>query len=719
MSEHTSPPLPPLDRREFLVSAVGGLLLGFTLPEFCRESRAAVLPQNADGSAAVNAWIRIGTDERITILVGSSEMGQGVMSGLPQIVAEELMVDWDHVSAEHAPAAAAYNNPAYRSQLTGGSMSVRGYYQALRTAGAAAREMLIAAAAQQWGVSPAECRAVSGRVVHPSTGASLTYGTLAPLAATLPAPANPPLVPEGAFRLIGQPLPRLDLPAKVNGSAIFGLDVRVPGMVYAAIKHCPSIGGKVATPPRKPSGTLAVVNLGNAVAVVADNTWKAMRAAQNLSVKWSVPTSASAMDSGKILTQAQQLMVSGPAAVAQVDGNINAAAGRTFEATYYVPYLAHACMEVLNCTVDLRADRCEVWAPTQGPGSVVNTVRQITGLDPSRITVHTTFLGGGLGRKIEQDYIAQAVQIAKAIGRPVKLTWSREEDFGHDQYRPMALSRVRAVLGTGGDVLAWSNRVVSPSISAQRGRTLRNGIDNSAVEGAVHLPYAFASRLVEYVQHPAAVPVGYWRSVGHSINCFVVESAIDELAQLAGIDPLVFRQRLLVNDARTLNVLNAAAALGGWGTPLPAGRARGIAVTNSFGSIVAEVAEVSAPTAGALKVHRISCAIDCGQAINPDTIKAQMEGGIAHGLAAALWGKVTFSGGKASARNFSNYRMLRMPEMPRIDVEVIRSGAPIGGVGEPGVPPVAPALANAYARLTGQRIRSLPFFPNAGGVPDT
>jgi isoquinoline 1-oxidoreductase beta subunit len=450
--------------------------------------------------------------------------------------------------------------------------------------------------------------------------------------------------------------------------------------------------------------------------VVADNTWKAMRAAAKLKVSWSIPASATQVDSAVILAQAQQLLAAGPASVAESAGDISAAPGSVLDLTYYVPYVPHACMEVLNCTVSLTPGRCEVWAPTQGPGSVVNTVRSITGLDPSQIIVHTTFLGGGLGRKIEQDYIAQAVKIAQAVGKPVKLTWSREEDFGHDQYRPMALCRVRAALDAGGNVTGWFNRIVSPSISAQRGRTLRNGIDNQAVEGAVQLPYAFGSRLIEYVQHPAAVPVGYWRSVGHSINAFVVESAMDELAAAANMDPLAFRQRLLVGNPRVLSVLNAAAALGDWGSPTPAGRARGIALSVSFGSIVAQVHEISAPVPGALTVHRVSCAIDCGRAINPDSVEAQMQSGIAHGLAAALWGQCTFRNGVASARNFNNFRMLKMREMPRVAVEIIQSGAPVGGTGEPGVPPVAPAVANAYARLTGQRLRSLPFFPNASSM---
>lgn len=707
-----------LDRRQFIVSAVGGLTLGFTLPGFSREAQAAVLPQTATGETVVNAWIRIGTDERITILVGAADMGQGVLTGLPQIVAEELMVEWDQVRSEHAPANPAYANPMFRAQFTGGSTSVRGYYLALRRAGAAAREMLIAAAARQFGVSTTDCQAGAGRVTNKLTGASLSYGELAPLAALITPPVDPPLVADGALRLIGQSVPRLDIPAKVNGSAVYGLDVRLPGMVYAAIKHCPVFGGTVSTVPKAPLGTLAVVGLGNAVAVVADNTWKAMRAAASLSVSWKLPSGYSAMSSSQILSQAQQLMASGPAAAAERSGDPASAAGRVLDMTYYVPYLAHACMEVLNCTVNLTETSCEVWAPTQAQGSVVNTVRSLTGLDPSKIKVNTTYLGGGLGRKFEQDFINQAVRIAQAVKRPVKLTWSREEDFQHDQYRPMALSRVRATVDAAGNITGWYNRIVSPSILWQRGNPLSTGIDGQSVEGAIHLPYAFGSRLVEYVRHPAAIPVGFWRSVGNSINAFVVESAVDELATAAGIDPLLYRQRLLAGSPRHLSVLNAAASLGGWSTPLPAGRARGIALCSSFGSIVAQMAEISQVSATEIRVHRVACAVDCGRAINPDIVKQQMEGGIVHGLTAALWGQVTFSSGKAGARNFSNYRMLRMREMPRIDVEVIQSGAPIGGIGEPGVPPIAPAVVNAYARLTGQRVRALPMFPSAATMPD-
>ncbi len=697
-----------MDRRQFLTAA-GGFLLAFTLEDGGnRAARAAGIP-----TTTVNSWIRIGTDESVTILIGSVEMGQGAYTGLAQGVAEELMIDWAQVRIQPAPAELAW--------VTGGSSSIRGYFPTMRVVGASAREMLIAAAAQTWNVPPSLCRAVNGTVVNTATNAVLTYGQLAPLAATLPVPSNPPLVSPQSFRFIGKSVHRYDLPGKTDGSAVYGLDVHLPGMLYAVIKHCPSLGGTVRGTPPVPSGAVAVVPLDNAVAVVATNTWQAMQAADELQVSWNIPASAQSVDSGIFLTQAQDLMANGQPVTAESQGDVVSAfnrAAQVVDATYQLPYLAHAYMEVLNCTIRLTTTSCEIWAPTQAPGWVQGTAATITGLPTSRIQVNTTLMGGGLGRKIEQDYIAQAVRVAKAIGKPVKLTWPREQDMAHDQYRPMALVNVRAAVDAAGNITGWTNRIVSPSILYQRGWINNTGEDSQATDGATGLPYAFGSRLVEYVRHPAPVPVGFWRSVGHSINAFTVESALDEVAAAIGMDPLSLRRRLLISSQdplapRSLAVLNAAAALGGWGTPLPAGHARGIAFSPAFGSLVAEVAEISQPAAGTITVHNVACVIDCGQAINPNSVEAQMQGGILHGLSAALWGQVTFKAGKASARNFSNYRVLRMSEAPALSVQIIQSGGPLGGAGEPGVPPVAPAIANAYFQLTGQRVRTLPFFPGA------
>jgi len=699
-------------RRRFIVSSAvgGGLLLGIGLPVVSRLAKAA----GQVTSATVNTWIQIGSDESITILVGATDMGQGVLSGLAQIVAEELMVDWGAVRAIEAPADPAYGNPLFGGyQFTGGSTSTIGYYDTLRTAGAAAREMLIAAAASSWGIATNLCSAASGVVTRSDTQATLSFGTLAPLAANLTPPANPPLTAPANFRLIGKPVARLDLPLKVNGSAKYGIDAVVPGMAYAAIIHCPSIGGSCISAPASGEGASAVIKLGNAVAVVSDSTFNAFEAANNLrgKIQWNIPASAAALNTAQIFADAQKLMVSGNALVAETVGDVaTALAGSTksLDLSYDVPYVAHATMEVVNCTANVTSTSCEIWAPTQGQTSAVYTAVGITGLDPSAIKVNTTFLGGGLGRKIDMDFIAQAITVSKAIAKPVKLTWSREEDFGNDQYRPMALVRVRAGLDAAGNVAGWRYRNVSPSILGQRGYIGPTDVDSQAVEGATGLAYAFANRLIDWVPHPATVPVGLWRSVGNSINAFATESAIDELAKAAGVDPLAFRQRLLANDARSLNVLNTAASLAGWGGKLASGHALGIAFWAAFGSIACEVAEVSGSTPQSLRVHRVVCVIDCGSTVNPDSVEAQMQGGIVHGMTAALWGKVTFTNGTASARNFNNYRMMRMADMPQIDVQIIESGAPMGGVGEVGVPPVAPAIANAFAALTGQRLRTLP-----------
>jgi isoquinoline 1-oxidoreductase beta subunit len=705
--EHAS----ELDRRKFLKSA-SGLLLAFTF-EMGAKGKAMAASAGAT-STSITSYLSIGSDEAITVYLGGGEMGQGIYSGLAQGAAEDLFVDWAKVSVLPLPAALSW--------VTGGSSGIMRRLQTLRTAGATARQMLINAAAQKWNVSASSLTTVKGTVVNSITKASFTYGQLASLAATLPVPTTVTLVPNSAFQIIGQPVPRPDIPSKTNGRAIYGIDVRVPGMVFAVVRHCPTMGGTLAATPTGPTGTQVVPlsdpsgKLFNAVAVVASNTWAAKNAASQLQIKWTLPTNASTIDSTVFATQAQSLLNGTAPYTAEKVGNVLTGFGntvKTLDLQYNLPYLAHACMEVLNCTVKLTATTCEIWAPTQAPASVQQTGVLLTGLPASAVTVYPMLMGGGLGRKIEQDYISQAIQTAKAIGKPVKLSWTREEDFGHDMYRPMALSRIQIGIDKAGAISAWSNRIVAPSLATQRGRVLPVTGDGQATEGATSRPYNFLNRLVEYVPHPSPVPLGYWRSVANSINVFAVESAIDEVALALKIDPLVYRQQLLVNDPRSLAVLNAAAKMAGWGTALPAGRARGIALSNAFGSIVAEVAEISAPVAGSITVHKVACAIDCGYAVNPNSVEAQMQGGILHGLSAALWGQVTFKSGVASARNFSNYRVLRMAEAPVVSVQIVNSNSPLGGVGEPGVPPIAPAVANAYAALTGKRIRTLPFFPGA------
>lgn len=745
-----------IGRRGFIASALGGLSVAFTLPETGRVLGLKAA-QGPDPGTLANAYVHIGTDGSITLMFGGAEMGQGIKTGLAQILAEELMVDWEQVTVQQSPV-----NPTV-SYLTGGSTAVSGRYNNLRTAGAAARELLIQAAMTATGDRDRNRYSAAHAVVTytgPNGGRqSWPYGSLAARAASEAVPADLRLTDPANFRIIGKPVPRVDTPSKVDGSAKFGIDTWFPDMVFAAIRHAPAIGGTLAGTPAKPEGAIAVVpckasdNRGsvkagsiNAVAVVASNTWLAKKLADKLSVKWNPPPSPASVDSAQIAAQAASLLAGGAALVAEpaapagqtpagyasvIEPQVaNALGTPTLDATYTLPFLSHATMEVMSCSVRLTwADssktlvtRCEIWAPTQAANWVAGTAAalinagQATPISPSAIEVTTTYLGGGLGRKIEQDYISQAIQVALAVKLPVKLAWMREEDFSHDNYRPTAAVRVQATLG-GGGVTAWWLRNVSQSILGQRGWLPPGAVDSQAVEGAVHLPYTMGIRLTEWVPLPAGIPVGFWRSVGSSINTFAVECAIDELAQHAGADPFAFRQNLL-SDPRHIAVLQAADQMSLWRLSLPKGHAWGLAMSEWNGTIVCQVAEISQPAAGSLTVHRVACALDCGQAINPDQVAAQMEGGIVHGLNAALWGQVTFTAGRADQKNYSRYRMIRVKEMPQVTVQLVPSGNPPSGIGEAAVPPIAPALANAYSRLRGSRVRSLPFFPGAtmGGL---
>jgi len=746
-------------RRNFLITTVGslgGLCLGFSL------SKNGLLEEaSAAGDVQINAYIRIGADNRVTILFGGCEFGQGSMTGLAQIVAEELMVSWNQVQVVQADASidpvtgrgVSYPividpctlKPVSIVYLTGGSSATRGRYSALRAAGATARQMLINAGAQVMGVSPGQCSAVDGTVIVNGTSTSKTYGDLAGLATNSSfCPASVTLTDPANFRLIGEDILRVDIPLKTNGKAIYGLDVRLPNMLYGVVKHCPTLGGTLAGAPSTPAGakyvfplkaelTRGIITRGttNAVAVLADNTWAAMQAAKSAKLNWTIPATSANVDSQVILAQAQSLMETGTPLIAEKIGNADgeiAGAINKIDATYNLPYLPHVCMEVLNCTVNFIGTKCEIWAPTQSSGAVATTAKGLTGLNADQIIVHTTFLGGGLGRKFEVDFVSEAIQAAmqlyqKTGSGAVKLMWPRDEDFTYDQFRPMSLVRVQLGLHNGAVSLKY--RAVSPSIRQQRQAdpTLPlTTADSLAVEGAAGSNYGFLARQVEHVWHPAGVPVGYWRSVGHSINSFVLESAIDELANQANIDPLELRRQLLAANtsnpkaARALAVVNAAAQLSPWRSSLPAGHAWGIAYAEAYGSLVCEVVDISQPAAGSIKIHRVACAIDCGVAINPRSIEQQMQGGIAHGLSAALWGEQKFIAGKAVHKNFGTWRMLSASEMPEVEVVIVESGDKnVGGAGEPGVPPIAPAVANAYFRLTGIRQRNLPFFPNAGG----
>ena len=727
-----------LDRRQFVATATG-LTLGLVLGGKAEAAAAT----------AVNAWLTIGADGSITLASGASDMGQGSFSGLAQILCEDLMVDPAQVKVVPAAPSLAAPAPVGVAINTVGSSVTRNNFWRLRDAGAIAREMLVSAAMLELGDPVRGNYAVASAVVtHLPTGRSLGYGRLAARAATLPVPTSAPLVPDAQLRCIGKSLPRADIPAKVDGSTVYGIDVRRPGMVYAAIRHCPSFGGVLAATPAVPAGAMAVVPVKvspgtargleavghvNAVAVVGPTTWDAWQAARRLNLQWTLPANVAALNSPQFMTDAQALMTNatpyvagaanppGTAYTVERSGTPDAAiaaADLKLEASYSLPYVAHACMEVLNCTVDFQPGvSCEVWAPTQSARSALTLVMSLTGMTAAQVTIHVTALGGGLGRKAELDFISQAVQVGMALKKPVSLMWPREEDFTHDQYRPMALVRVRAGLNKSGQVLGWTYRNVSPSILGQRGVTLPATGDSQGYEASQALPYDFGSRLTEWVSHTAGIPVGFWRSVGASINTFAVESMVDEMALAAGADPYQYR-RARLTDARWLAVLDAAAQAAGWGSAAPSGRARGIAIGTAFNSIVAQVVEVSATTGGP-KVTRVWLAIDCGWVVNPNSVEAQLIGGVVHGLNAALYGRQTFVNGAAQAKNFNASRMIRLSEMPQVVVKLMPQpalldrGQVMGGVGELGVPTLAPALANAWARLSGKRVRALPFYPNA------
>ena len=696
---------PGVSRRDFLKVSGGagaGLVLSFYLPASARASMPVTV-----GAFEPNGWIRIGIDDRITFFVSESEMGQGVMTSLPMILAEELEADWTKVSAEHALA----DRSKYGNQGTGGSTSIRTNYDKLRKAGAAAREMLISAASETWGVDRGTCRAENGAVVHQASGRSLSYGKLADKASTLAPPDDPPLKDPKDFRIIGKAMKRLDTPLKVDGSAVYGIDVKVPGMLTAQIVRPPVFGGKVlsfdASKALGVSGVRHVIEIPTGIAVVADNYWTAKKGRDVLDVTWDDGEHGD-LTSDQITEECRRLVDGG--AEARNDGDAKravATAAKKIDAVYMVPYLAHATMEPMNCTADVRTDSCEIWAPTQSPSGSQRVATEITGLSAEKITVHTTFMGGGFGRRSETDFVQDAVHTSKAVGKPVKVIWTREDDMRGGWYRPTAYNTFSGAVDDTGLPIAWVHKIASPSIFEAKG-FLRGPIDGAAVEGARNIPYGIENVHVTWAKPDLPITVHWWRSVGSSQNAFVTESFFDELAALGGRDPFELRRQLLADKPRHRRVLETAAREAGWGTPLPKGRARGIAVHESFGSFVAQVAEVSLRDDGSVRVHRVVCAVDCGHAINPDTIVAQMESGIVYGLSAALYGKITIENGRAAEGNFDKYPVLRIDEMPRVETHIVTSGDALGGIGEPGLPPIAPAMCNAIFALTGKRIRTLP-----------
>ena len=698
-------------RRKFLQAsalATAGLLIGFRLP----------LEGEAPAEFKPNAFLRIAPSGRVTVIVGKSEMGQGIYTALPMIVAEELDADWNMVGVESAPVAPEYNHTVFGVQLTGGSTSVWSSYDQLRQAGAMARKMLLAAAAHAWGVNASECRAENGFVLHHGSGRRLSYGQLASRASEMPAPKEVALKDPKDFKLIGKPTRRLDTPEKVNGKAIFGIDVKVPGMLTALIARPPVFGATAksfdARNAKAVPGVRDVVQIDAGVAVVADGFWSAKRGRNALEIVWDEGPLAG-LDSQAQRKQYAELAKQ-PGAVARKQGDVAGALGRaakSLEAVYVLPYLAHATMEPMNCVADVRPDGCDVWTGTQFQTGDRAAAAQVAGLKPDQVKLHTTLLGGGFGRRavFDSHFVREAVQLSKAVGAPVKVIWTREDDIRGGFYRPACYHLIGAGLDAAGKPVAWQHRIVCQSFmigTPFEPMMVKDGVDAAAVEGAAELPYEIPNLLVDWQKAPGGVPTHFWRSVGHSHTAFVVESFLDELAQAAGKDPVALRRALLAKHPRSLGVMELAAERAGWGKPLPAGRGRGIAVHESFGSFIAQVAEVSVSPAGVPRVHRVVCAIDCGQVVNPDTVKAQMESGIIFGLTAALKGEITFDHGRVQQRNFHDYQMLRIQETPEIEVYIVPSTEKHGGVGEPGVPPIAPAVANAIFAATGKRIRRLP-----------
>jgi isoquinoline 1-oxidoreductase subunit beta len=705
-----------VNRREFLKKGAAGgagLVVGFYLPSDSFGDQAQEQEKKAPNP--FNAWVHIAPDDSVTVLIDKSEMGQGIVTSLAMLLAEELEFDWKKIRTEFAPAAPVFFNPLFGLQGTGGSTSVRASWGPLTKAGAAAREMLIAAAARKWNVEPSECYAENGAVVHTATRKRLGYGALVVEATGLPVPANPKLKDPKDYKYIGKPVKRLDTPAKVNGKAGFGIDVRLPDIQHAVVARCPVFGGKVKSfddsKAKAVRGVKQVLQISSGVAVIADNTWSAMQGRRALQIEWDEGLNAAV--SSESIRKLYLERVEQAGAIARKDGDADAAlasAAKKIEAVYEVPFLAHATMEPMNCAADVRPDGCDIYAPTQFQTFAQMTGAKITGLKTEQVRVHTTFLGGGFGRRAEQDFVAEAVEISKGAGAPVQVTWTRDDDIQHDLYRPAVYSKLAAGLDADGWPVAWKSRIVSPSIMSRFfPGSVKNGLDDTSVEGQANSKYGIPNFLVEYVLTETGVPVGFWRSVGNSQNGYIAECFVDELAKAGGKDPFEFRRKLLANAPRHRGVLELAAAKAGWGQPLPAGHTRGIAVVESFGSFVAEVAEVSVNRgSGEIRVHRVVCAVDCGRYVNPDTIAAQMEGGITFGLTAALKGQITIDKGRVQQSNFHDYEMLRLNEMPKVEVHIVPSNEAPGGIGEPGTPPIAPAVCNAIFAATGKPIRRLP-----------
>jgi isoquinoline 1-oxidoreductase beta subunit len=710
-----------LSRRNLLVSstvAAAGLVLGFHIVP--RTARAAPPPPaKKKAPPEPNAFLRIAPDDTVTVLLAHSEMGQGIWTGLAMVIAEELGCSWSKIRSEHAAASPSYAHPAFGMQMTGGSSTTWAEFDRYRTVGAMAREMLVRAAATKWNVAPATCKVSEGVVTNGKE--KLTFGQLSVAAMALTPPASVKLKEPGEWSIIGKPMKRLDSPEKITGRAQFGMDVQFAGLRTALIARSPAFGAKVVSfdgaAALKVPGVEKVVRTSNGVAVVGAHFWAAKLGRDALQVAWSAPPNGgvssarlSAEFKAKARTKGAMAMEKG-----DVDGSLGKAKSKV-EYEYDVPYLAHAPMEPLNCTVKIDGDRCEIWTGTQMQTIDQGAAAKVLGITPDKVTIHTTFLGGGFGRRANpaSDFVIEAVEVAKAANVPVKVVWTREDDVRGGYYRPAFLHRIEVGVDDKGTPTAWKHAIVGQSIMAGTpfAGLIKNGIDTASVEGVVDSPYldSVAARQVTLHSPETPITVLWWRSVGNTHTAFAMESAIDELAHAAKKDPLAYRLALLKEKPRHAAALSSAAEKAGWGKPLPAGHALGMAVHESFGSIVAEVAEVSVDK-GRVRVHKVTCVVDCGQVVNPLGVEAQVQGSVAYGLSAALHGAITFTDGKVDQSNFHDYRVLRMNEMPRVDVHIQASKAKMGGIGEPATAPIAPAVANAIFAATGQRLRSLPFRP--------
>jgi isoquinoline 1-oxidoreductase subunit beta len=718
--------LSPASRRGFLKSAAAtaaGLTIGFYWSGPLSRAFADTALADTTQDFAPNAFLRIAPDNSVTVIAKHLEMGQGAYTGLATVVAEELDADWAQIAVESAPAdASKYANLAFGMQGTGGSSAMANSWMQLRQAGATARAMLVAAAATEWNVTPASLTVERGVVRHALSNRQATFGELAAKAASLPVPNEVPLKAPKDFKLIGQKLPRVDIPGKTNGTAQFTIDVTFPDMLVALLQRPPLFGATVksfdATATKAVPGVVEVVQVPRGVAVVAKSFWAAKQGREALKVEWD-DSKAEKRSTAAIMAEYRTLSGQ-PGTPARVDGDVAAAlkgAAKTVSATYEFPYLAHAPMEPLDAVVKLDANGCEIWAGDQFQTVDQGNAAATAGLKPEQVKIHTLLAGGSFGRRanMSSDYIVEAVSIAKALGAngvPVKLQWTREDDIRGGLYRPVYVHRLEAALDKDNRLVGWQHRIVGQSIMAGTAFApvmIKNGIDGTSVEGAANLPYAVPNMSVELNTTETGVPVLWWRVVGSSHTAYATEAFIDEIAHAAGQDPFAFRQGMLEHHSRHKAVLELAAKAAGWGSPLPQGKGRGIAVAEAFGTYVAQVAEVTVGPNGQIKVDRVVCAVDCGTPINPDVITAQMEGGIGFGLGAALYGAITLKDGRVEQTNFDAYQVLRIDEMPKVEVHIVPSPEAPTGVGEPGVAPVGPAVANAVFAVTGKRLRVLPF----------